>query len=240
MPSANEAALLAAKAYRLARHALRQLATGQLQPEPQMLELLRGVPGRDGKDGVNGRNGIDATGKDGRPGRDGKDGRPGSNGRNGKDGRDGLDGRPGKDGRSIARGGAKVVGGVLWISYTDGTRERAGTVAGDTIIQRSGGRGGAMQVQFDDYSGSEDVRLVGGGAAKPLVFSQPIQYLQISTKGVDGVEGYVELDGDEAESGRGQYIYPNQPNYYPTPKLRAEFSVWLPVGMTALCTGYVR
>lgn len=131
--------------------------------------------------------------------------------------------------------------GGLW------KRERADVFAGP---RRGGGGIGEKRVlelikantnmQFDDYSDTDDVKLTGTGSEQALTFKAPVQMVVISLIGEDGEAGFIELDGDTAAEGAGQVLFSNQQNYYPTPKERATYSVWLPAGMQAYATGYIR
>ena len=94
------------------------------------------VVGADGKDGQDGQNGADGSdGDKGDPGQDGKDGA------NGKDGVDGKDGADGKDGRGIKSVTTNDKGEVV-VTYTDGTSEILGTLAGAKGDQGTPGRDG--------------------------------------------------------------------------------------------------
>lgn len=66
---------------------------------------------------------LKAGGEPGMDGKDGADGKPGATGPKGEKGEAGTSGR---DGRGVA--GAKIDGGNLILTYTDGTAENLGRV----------------------------------------------------------------------------------------------------------------
>ncbi|WP_141741471.1 ExeM/NucH family extracellular endonuclease [Corynebacterium sp. HMSC05E07] len=90
---------------------------------------------------------VGADGKDGKDGTDGKDGDKGPQGdkgdagQDGKDGTDGEDGADGKDGRGIKSVTTNDKGEVV-VTYTDGTSEILGTLAGAKGDQGTPGRDG--------------------------------------------------------------------------------------------------
>ncbi|CAM3169149.1 ExeM/NucH family extracellular endonuclease [Corynebacterium gottingense] len=116
-----------------------------------------GEPGAAGKDGNDGR-GIEsvAINEDGElivhyndghaenagkvNGTSGEDGKDGTDGTDGKDGAAGKDGKDGAAGRGVA--GFEVVDGELEVTYTDGTTQKVGPIAGQDGATGDNGKDG--------------------------------------------------------------------------------------------------
>ncbi|STC80893.1 ExeM/NucH family extracellular endonuclease [Corynebacterium minutissimum] len=81
---------------------------------------------------------VGSDGKDGQDGADGKDGDKGDKGEPGQDGKDGTDGKDGRGIKSVATNDKAE----LIITYTDGTSEILGTLAGSKGDQGTPGRDG--------------------------------------------------------------------------------------------------
>ena len=84
---------------------------------------------------------VGSDGQDGKDGANGNDGDKGDAGQDGKDGVDGKDGADGKDGRGIKSVATNDKGEVV-VTYTDGTSEILGTLAGAKGDQGTPGRDG--------------------------------------------------------------------------------------------------
>lgn len=81
------------------------------------------------------------VGADGKPGKDGADGVDGQDGTNGEDGSKGKDGADGKDGRGIESVTTNDKGEVI-VTYTDGTTDNLGPIAGPKGDQGAPGHDG--------------------------------------------------------------------------------------------------
>ncbi|WP_246817080.1 ExeM/NucH family extracellular endonuclease [Corynebacterium sp. HMSC078H07] len=81
------------------------------------------------------------VGSDGKDGQDGDDGKDGGKGDKGEPGQDGKDGKDGEDGRGIKSVTTNDKGEVV-VTYTDGTSEILGTLAGSKGDQGTPGRDG--------------------------------------------------------------------------------------------------
>ncbi|PAT14461.1 nuclease [Corynebacterium sp. NML 120412] len=156
----------------------------------------KGEPGAAGKDGANGANGSDGKdGQDGNDGRgiesvainedgelivhyndghaenagkvngtSGEDGTDGTDGKDGAAGKDGQDGADGAAGRGVA--GFEVVDGELEVTYTDGTSQKVGPIAGQdgaTGTDGQDGKDGANGTDGKDGRGVEKVEVDGEG-----------------------------------------------------------------------------
>lgn len=114
------------------------------------------VVGADGKDGETGPKGD--TGKDGADGKDGangEDGAKGPKGDEGKPGKDGADGSEGKDGRGIKSVTTNHKGEVV-VTYTDGTTDNLGALAGPKGDQGEPGHDGDNGAPGRDGEDGED------------------------------------------------------------------------------------
>ncbi|WP_408911429.1 ExeM/NucH family extracellular endonuclease [Corynebacterium gottingense] len=147
-----------------------------------------GEPGAAGKDGANGANGSDGKdGQDGNDGRgiesvainedgelivhyndghaenagkvngtSGEDGKDGTDGTDGKDGAAGKDGKDGAAGRGVA--GFEVVDGELEVTYTDGTSQKVGPIAGQDGATGTDGQDGKDGANGTDGKDGADGR----------------------------------------------------------------------------------
>ena len=177
-----------------------------------------GADGKDGKDGANGR-GIESvsindtgeliitysdgtsenagkvTGADGEDGVDGKDGEQGPKGDKGEAGTDGTDGKDGANGKDGAAGRGidsfEIVEGDLVVTYTDGTVQKVGPIAGKDAEAGADGKDGkdgadgtdgrgVAKVEVDDEGNlvitfTDGTTQNAGQVTQPAQDSKPVQ-----------------------------------------------------------------
>ncbi|MGV0362617.1 ExeM/NucH family extracellular endonuclease [Corynebacterium minutissimum] len=108
------------------------------------------------------------VGKDGQDGKDGDKGEPGQDGKDGTDGEDGPDGNDGEDGRGIKSVTTNDKGEVV-VTYTDGTSEILGTLAGSKGDQGAPGRDGTDGQNGKDGKDGRGIKSVTTDANGNLV-----------------------------------------------------------------------